>query len=160
MLVRFTKAPTPTGTDTLLCVRADRTRATADLPRQGILPHLAFHFVVESTLGWRDALFGRVARGEPLPPLAAANRPTAKQRLSFMQAHQAEALIECLEAEQWGGAAEPAEFVQRLRAASRRHGVPSPEITAPELDRLRDALRDFGAAWRPLNPGASLERTF
>ena len=33
-------------------------------------------------------------------------------------------------------------------------------IDADELTAVRTALREFGAAWRPLNPGQSLERTF
>ena len=33
-------------------------------------------------------------------------------------------------------------------------------LTPDELTRVRTALREFGAAWRPLNPGQSLERTF
>jgi hypothetical protein len=75
------------------------------------------------------------------------------------QALQTEALIECLEMSQWGGAVDPATFAENLVAGCRRRGVTPPDITADELDRVRVALREFGAAWRPLGPGCSLERT-
>jgi hypothetical protein len=38
--------------------------------------------------------------------------------------------------------------------------VPPPDITAEEIAAVRTALREFGAAWRPLAVGAVLERTF
>jgi hypothetical protein len=76
------------------------------------------------------------------------------------QALQSESLVECLQAEQWGGAADPATFAETLVVTCRRRGVPPPDITPEELERVRVALRELGAAWRPLAPGDSLERTF
>lgn len=160
MLVRFTKAPPTAHADHLACIRLDGSTATAELARQGILPHLAFHFVIESALEWHDALFGRVAQGHSLDHDATKLHGADPQRLRNIQALQCEALIECLEAEQWGGATDPAEFAQRLLRACRQRAVSPPDITADELDRVRVALREFGAAWRPLGPGSSLERTF
>ena len=160
MHVRFTKAPPAARADELTCIRPDGSDAHAALPRQGILPHLAFHFVVESTLGWHDALFGRVAAGHSLEPDAQHLHGADTLRTRNLQALQCEALIECLEADQWGGASDPAEFAQRLLRACRQRAVTPPDITAEELERVRTALRDFGAAWRPLAPGQSLERTF
>jgi hypothetical protein len=76
------------------------------------------------------------------------------------QAMQAESLVECLQTDQWSGAADPAAFAQSLVLTCRRRGVAPPDITPEELSHVRAALREFGAAWRPLGPGASLERTF
>ncbi len=90
MRVRFTKGPVAAKADALTCVRDDGTVTTTGLPRQGILPHDAFHFVVESTLGWRDAFFGQVARGATLDQLAAKRSgdrpdwPTLPQALQGM----------------------------------------------------------------------------
>ncbi len=160
MHVRFTKSPPAARADRLTCTRPDGTTLSADLPRQGILPHLAFHFVVESTLAWHDALFGRVAAGGALEHDATGLHGATGRAAKDIQACQSEALIECLEANQWGGAPDPAEFAQRLVRACRRRNVVPPDITAEELDAVRTALREFGAAWRPLNPGQSLDRTF
>lgn len=160
MLVRFTKGLPAAPADALTCVRRDGTATTSAMARQGILPHEAFHFVVETTLGWHDAFFGLIARGGDLEEvndrLHGQNRPWAK----FTQALQAEALVACLEAGQWAGAPDPADFAAALVANSRRRGVVPPDINAEELEHVRVALRAFGAAWRPLAPGESLERRF
>ncbi len=160
MLVRFTKNAPSARADTLTCTRPDGTSTTADLPRQGILPHDAFHFVVESTLGWRDAFFGQLVRGSTHEVATAALHRAKSSPAKNTQALQAESLVECLQATQWGGAPDPATFAANLIAACRRHAVPPPDIDAEELATVRTALREFGAAWRPLNPGQSLERTF
>lgn len=160
MLVRFTKNAPATRADTLTCVRPDGSTTQGELPRQGILPHDAFHFVVETSLGWRDAFFGPIARGATLADLTTTLHAPGLDRAKNIQALQAESLIECLEADQWGGAPDPAAFAEKLVATCRRRRVPPPDIDAEELTRVRLALREFGAAWRPLNPGQSLERTF
>jgi hypothetical protein len=160
VLVRFTKNTTAATVDAIACVRPDGTTTSSEMPRRGILPHEAFHFVVESALGWRDAFLGRIARGGSLAELAEKLHGQNGEWSKDVQALQSEALIECLEAEQWGGASDPATFATKLIAACRRRGVQPPEITTEEIDAIRVGLREFGAAWRPLMPGVSLERTF
>ncbi len=160
MLVRFTKNAPSARADALTCTRPDGTSTSADLPRQGILPHNAFHFVVESTLGWRDAFFGQIARGATHEAATAALHRAHGPAAKDTQALQSESLVECLQADQWGGASDPAAFAEKLIAACRRRGVTPPDIDAAELAGVRTALREFGAAWRPLNPGQSVERTF
>lgn len=160
MLVRFTKGPVAAEADSLLCVRPDGTRTTSSLQRRGILPHEAFHFVIETTLGWHDALFGELARGASLAAATARTHSSQTEWTKNIQGRQAEALIECLEAEQWGGPNDPATFAEMLVLACRRHGVSPPDVLSEEIDRIRANLREFGAAWRPLGPGEWLERTF
>jgi len=160
MLVRFTKQPPAAAADTLVCVRVDGSVTEGALPRQGVLPHDAIHFVVETTLGWHDALFGHLARGNThaatVQKLHAANIDWSKN----VQALQCESLVDCFQAEQWAGASDPIAFVEQLLLGCRRRGVAPPDLTADELAAVRRALREFGAAWRPLLPGRSLERTF
>ena len=160
MLVRFTKNPPTAEADTLTCVRPDGSTTTALLTRQGILPHEAVHFVVEDALGWHDAFFGHIARGESFEKITVRLHGRSARWSKITQARQSEALVECLEKDQWGGTSDPAEFAQKLVGACRQRAVEPPDITAEELERVRVALREFGAAWRPLAPGASLERTF
>jgi hypothetical protein len=160
MLVRFAKNAPAAPADTLTCVRPDGSTTVAAMPRQGVLPHDAIHFTVETTLGWHDAFFGAVARGLPLDRATDRLHSTNPEWKKHVQAFQCESLVECLQAEQWGGAADPAAFAEKLIATCRRRGVPPPEITADELHHVRTALREFGAAWRPLPAGGMLERTF
>lgn len=160
MLVRFTKNTATAKADALACVRTDGSSTHGEMPRQGILPHDAFHFVVETTLGWRDAFFGQVSGGLSLDHVANKLHGVNIEWAKNKQALQSESLVECLQAEQWGGAADPAMFAETLVVTCRRRSVPPPDIDAAELERVRTALREFGAAWRPLQPGQSLERTF
>lgn len=160
MLVRFTKNAPTAKADTLTCIRTDGTTTQGDMPRQGILPHDAFHFVVETTLEWRDAFFGQIAEGATLDHIAAKLHGPKIDWSKNTQALQSESLVECLQADQWGGASDPATFAETLITTCRSRGVQPPDIDAAELARVRTALRDFGALWRPLTPGQSIERTF
>jgi hypothetical protein len=160
MLVRFMKSREAAGPDTLMCVRPDGSITQDSMARRGILPHHAFHFVIESTLRWHDVFFGEVARGSAIDEATAKLHDRSRAWSRMTQAMQCEALIECLEGEQSGGGTGPADFAANLIAACRRRGVAPPDITVDEVDRVRVALREFGAAWRPLPPGTSLERTY
>jgi hypothetical protein len=160
MLVQFTKNPPSATGDALKCVRVDGSTSSATMRRQGVLPHAMIHFVVESVLEWNDAFFGTIARGASIESLEARLHGQGATWSKMTQTLQSESLVECLQAELWSGPADPAEFAEKLVTACRRRGVPPPDITADEIDRVRVALREFGAAWRPLAPGSSLERRF
>lgn len=160
MLVRFIKHAPTERTDSVMCVNPDGSNTTCPMARQGVLPHEALHFVVEKTLGWHDAFFGQVARSGNLESVTLKLHDLDIDRAKNTQAVQSEALVECLQAEQANAPADPAGFALNLLASCRRRGVPPPDIDANELVRVRVALREFGAAWRPLAPGAALERTF
>jgi hypothetical protein len=159
MLVRFTKAATATAQDALSCVLPDGRTTSHPLPRQGVLSHEAIRFVVETALAIRDGVFARVAEGDSFAGALAGldeTPPTA----ALTPAIQAEVLVGELEREQWSGGSELTAFGKNYARAARARGVAPRPLTREELVRLRQALREFGAAWRPLAPGASLERTF
>lgn len=160
MLVRFLKHEPAAAADAITCVFSDGSTTSGPMARQGVLPHEAFHFVVERTLGWHDGFFGHIAQGASVEAVAAKLHDPEIERPKNIQALQSESLVECLQSEQWGGAVDPATFAHNLILTCRRHGVPPPDITAEEMASVRTALREFGAAWRPLAAGASLERTF
>ena len=160
VLVRFLKLEPAAAADSLSCVFSDGSALHGAMPRQGVLPHEAFHFVVERTLNWHDGFFGQVAQGIGPDAVMAKLHNANIDRAKNIQALQSESLIECLQAEQWGGTVDPATFAHNLIIACRRHGVPPPDVTADEIAAVRTALREFGAAWRPLPVGGALERTF
>lgn len=162
MRIRFIKATPGAVADSITCERDDGTTVTAALPREGVLPRLAHRYVVEATLGWREGVFGAIADGQSIE--AASKFPgTAKAsgRLpaELVRRVQSELVADRLQAEQWGGASEPAVWQQGLAVACRERHVPVPAISVEQLARLRAAVREFGAAWRPLPPGGALERT-
>lgn len=147
MIVRFVKNPPAARADHLTCTRADGSTWETELPRAGVLPLLAMRHVIESGLGIQQGWFGSVARsGEP-------DESTDDARISLILAHLAQA-------EQWGGASAPDVFRQKLSAACADAGLPAPRITDQQLAHLRDALRAFGAIWRPLNAGQLHETTW
>lgn len=159
MIVRFTKGPLSARSDRLTCLRSDGTTTEAEMPRQGILPHEAFHFVVETALGPLEAFFGRIAAGETIAAVTARFHATGvKGPLHDTPGLQIEALIECLQADQWGGAFDPKAFAKALADASRRRHVPPLKIESERLAAIRVAFRGFGAEWRPLAAGKSIER--
>lgn len=160
MLVRFTKNAPSAKADTLTCIRADGTNTTGSMPKQGVLPHDAIHYVVENTLGWREAFFGQIEAGDDFAPVSARFHSQKNAAVRHPRERQSEALVECLQAEQWGGATNPTAFSEKLTKACHAHRVAALVLTATDLDRVRVALREFGAAWRPLGSGKSLERTF
>src|SRR4051794_24850822 len=102
--------------------------------RQGILPHEAIHFVVEDQLGWHDAFFGQIARGETIAKATDRLHGRNARWTKITQALQSEALVESLETDQWGGASDPAAFAQKLVAGCRRRGILPPDVTAEELE--------------------------
>ncbi|NBQ57097.1 MAG: hypothetical protein EBU32_01605 [Opitutaceae bacterium] len=160
MLVCFTKNTPSDSADALTCLRKDGTRAKGEMPKQAILPNAAFHFVIETTLAWRDGFFGQIADGADFASVTAKFQTAKKSPAKIPRLRQIEALVACLAAEQWGGASEPAAFAVKLAAACKKERVPTLALTPDELTRVRVTLREFGAAWRPLTPGQTLERKF
>lgn len=154
MRVHFKKGAVASRSDSIECIRADGTSTTGDLPRQGVLPRAAIRFVVETTLPWPDGVYAAIASGATYDQaLAPPDRAAAPGSIG------SDALLDCIEAEQWGGAVSLDEFNRRLSAACRRRGLRPIRVTADGLQAVRTALRAFGAAWRPLPPGGVMERS-
>ena len=160
MIVRFQKNPPAAKLDRLTCVRDDGTSTASDMPRQGILPHDAFHFVVETALGWRESFYGQVANGVSLDHVTSKLHGIKVDWSRNVQALQAESLVECLQAEQWGGATDAETFQETLAVTCGRRHVPAPVVSAADFVKVKAALRSFGAEWRALNPGQALEKKF
>lgn len=152
MRVLFTKGQPGAACDNLTCIRPDTTDASTTLPRAGVLPALAIRYVVERTVAASDGVFSQIARGRTWDGTNAV--------IDTIIARQTAALAERLQAEQWGGGAPFPEFIARLAEACARREVPAPALSPEQHVALKDALRTFGAAWRPLAAGAVLERTF
>lgn len=147
----------------LLVERADGSRARFRIPRKGPVPHDAVHFHVEHALGLRRGFWGSVAAGED--PQAIQARAMAGGHASAKRAGppsddivellQAERLVECFEAEMWGGAADDAGIAAMAEAGWRASHVPPLALPPAALAAAREGLAAFGAEWQALPDGGS-----
>jgi len=147
--------------DAIAILRADGSRADTRFPKKGPIPHDGVHVIVEHALGFSDAFWGHVARGrhpEEIAQLAAeAGHPSAKRArdpaAEIIQMIQAERLVECFEAETWGGPGDLAVLQSVADAAMAQSKVPAVPLAADAVARIREDLAAFAAAWRALPIG-------
>ena len=144
--------------DRITCIREDKTETSSLLPKQGILPHDVFHFVVEKTLHWENGFLGFIKKGMPIDPndVHLHKRDWSKD----IQALQSECLVEVLQAEQWGGESDVVTFKDTLAISCKQRKTPTPKLSDQELKNIKTELKNLGAVWRPLNPGGCIELEF
>jgi hypothetical protein len=157
MKVKFTKERALN--DSVECVRADGSRTRALMPHQGIMPHDLFHFVVESTLEMRAGLYGHIARGCELRFDDDLN-PSRIDAYGKVELAQSESLVECLQAESWGGTVPFEQFIDVLTVTCSTRDVQPPVLTSEKINCLRHAVASMSQRWEVLPVGASLELEF
>ncbi|MCJ2183208.1 hypothetical protein MTR62_10960 [Novosphingobium sp. 1949] len=143
------------GSDRVAIVRADGSRAQAQVVHKGILPHDAVHFFVERGLGLKRGFWGLLAEGHHPDDLArlaceaghaSAARAQVPQNI-IVELLQAERLVECFEADAWSGAGDNAALGAMAQAGCAASHVPLPALRDEDLDRVREALTQFGCEW-------------
>jgi hypothetical protein len=160
MKIVITKGPTA---DSIELCRADGTRLVTSFPRKGPVPHDAVHFVVESELGIHSGFWGRVAGGRSPEDVAADAKAAghasasraARPDPSFVAAIQAERLVECFEADLWGGGCDPATFRGVVEAACRQSLVEAFPLTDEAIEAVRARLIRLRDDWAALPIGGS-----
>ncbi|KDA03839.1 MAG: hypothetical protein V7651_00630 [Hyphomonas oceanitis] len=150
--------------DTLTATRDDGSVARCTFPKKGPIPHDAVHFYVERTFGFRRGFWGMVAGGVSPDDVGAI--ASAAGHASASKAHmpeeeivellQAERLVECFEAEIWGGPAELETLQDVADAGFAQSFVASVPLDQTRVDTVRSGLSDFSAAWMSLKTGHSL----
>lgn len=142
--------------DQLRCVRRDGSTTGCAMPRQGILPHDLVHYVVESTLGWRNAFYGMIAAGTDIgPAMEQAHDPGNEALLD--QAIHVEAIVESLQAQLWSGVFDAAMFAEGVRTACTGRGRSVPGL-APDVGRqLFNAVLALDERWRQVPWHGTLE---
>ena len=145
--------------------RADGSTARATIPQKGVVSHDIVHFCVEDTLGLDRGFWGSVAAGED-PALiqerakagghASAKRAKAPDE-SIVELLQAERLVECFEAESWGGGADDEGLLAMARAGWAASHVPPLALDAGQLAAIRRQLAELGARWKATPEGATME---
>jgi hypothetical protein len=148
---------TPDAPPVLTGIRADGT-ATWQRSHVAFPVHDLVHYCVESTLGFRDAFFGLIAKGWNLEDFGA---PWPRGPLPA-EAGTAEAIV----GEVWRAfmAREPlsaAELNDRVGAYFAQHGISADRpVTDAELTAIQSRLAELARQWRATAPGGTLELLF
>ena len=137
-------------------VRADGSRADTTFPHKGPFPHDAMHYAVERVMHMRHAFWGMVAGGlhpEEIAELAKAAGHASAKRAAVPQDHivellQAERLVECFEADLWGGAGDPQTLREVYAVACESSHVPCPELSDESIAAIRAEVAALQEQWR------------
>lgn len=142
--------------DRIVLTRADGSRAETTFPHKGPVPHDAVHWFVERELGLRQGFWGMVAGGlhpEAIQEIAkAAGHASAKRAEvpdgKIVELLQAERVVECFEADLWGGGGAAAELIALADTACATSRVARPAaLDEAAVERIRQGLGAFARAW-------------
>jgi hypothetical protein len=161
MRVEITKGKTE---DYIRIARRNGETADTRFPKKGPFPHDLVHVAVEQTLGLKHAFWGLVASGrhpEEIGALAASlgHSSAAKAHVpapSIIELIQAERLVECFEAEIWGGPAALEDLQSVADAAFSTSLVPRVALSEETVAAIRRRLSELHAEWNTLPPGGVL----
>lgn len=150
--------------DTLRITRADGSCAEAQVSKKGALPHDGVHVAVEQALGFRRGFFGLIAEGrhpDDISSLASAMGHSSASKAhvpdaSIIELIQSERLVECFEAEVWGGAADLVTLQSVADAAFSASLVPRVVLTASGVAHVRARLDALKMEWMALPQGGCL----
>ncbi len=136
--------------------RADGSRADTSIPHKGPFPHDAMHYAVEREMGLAQGFWGLVAGGrhpDELAAMAKAAGHASASRAGVPQAHivellQAERLVECFEADLWGGPSDGDTLRSVYAAACASSHVPCLPLGDPCIAAIRAEVARLSAAWQ------------
>lgn len=136
---------------TLTCVRDDGSVTWTQLPR-GIVQHDFAHYVIETTLGLKNAFLGLVAKGYDIPDF---NQPKAKRPFEIpKEAINIEPIVALLQADMLDDGTEPNGIFRDYSAS-----LPI-NVTDAQLTVMRQGLQKLLQQWRDLQPGESMTLQF
>ena len=161
MRIEITKGKTE---DFIRITRNNGETADTRFPKKGPFPHDLVHVVVEETLGLRHAFWGLIASGrhpEEIGALASSlgHSSAAKAHAadpSIIELIQAERLVECFEAEIWGGPAALEDLQSVADAAFSASLVPRIALTETAVTDIRTGLALLSAEWNALPVGGKI----
>lgn len=145
--------------------RASGTTSRFSFPKKGPIPHDAVHLFVETTMGLSRGFWGLVLEGAPPEAIqemakAAGHASASRARepdSSIVELLQAERLVECFEAELWGGASDGDMLRGVAQAACDASFVPMPDLSDTRILSIRDRISEFARAWTAAAHGARFE---
>ena len=142
--------------DQIAIARVDGSSAATTFPHKGPVPHDAVHWYVERELELLQGFWGMVAGGQHPEEIAAiakaAGHASAKRAevpdLAIVQLLQAERVVECFEADLWGGASgAAADLIALAETACGTSHVLLPALDAAAVERIRAGLGQFARDW-------------
>ncbi|RKU08171.1 hypothetical protein C6503_23605 [Candidatus Poribacteria bacterium] len=157
MVIRFKKGKNQSKhkPDTLTCIRDDGSVTWTYLHR-GFVHHDFAHYVVETTLGFKNAFFGLVAKGYDIPDFSApkATRPFKIPK----EATDTEPIVALLQADFPNT---PYPQHANSNGLFREYSTSLPiDITDEQLEVMQQKLRALLQRWRDLQPGESMVLQF
>lgn len=135
--------------DTLTCIREDGSVTWTHIHR-GFAQHDFAHYVVETTLGYKNAFFGLVAQGYDIPDFSL---PTSERPFKIpKEALEVEPIVALLLAERWDNTS---------RNLINHESKELPKNTTPEqIQEMRQGLLKLIRQWDALSPGEAFEIVF
>jgi hypothetical protein len=153
MRIRFCKGDN--SRDTLVCVRDDGTTTWSKLTSRFAYHDMA-HYVIETTLGCRDAFYGLITQGWDIEKFTAVDPATGQRPELPAEAMQVEGLVTTFQSQSWNGA--PNEEILALWEMScASAGLPMPSIASDQVDVMRERLARMWRRWDALPAGETLE---
>ncbi len=145
--------------------RAKGPASRFSFPKKGPIPHDAVHLFVETTMGLTRGFWGLVLEGQQPEAIqelakAAGHASASRARVpdnSIVELLQAERLVECFEAELWGGASDGDTLRGVAQAACEASFVPMPDLNDERIGTIRSRMSDFAARWMAAPQGARFE---
>lgn len=141
--------------DRISMIRTDGSRAETTFAKKGPFPHDAVHYAVEKHLRLERGFWGMVARGsEPaeIAEIAKAAGHASASRAQVPEPHivellQAERIVECFEADMWGGPATDDMLLETISTACDYSHVPVPPMDGGTISAIRSELTALSAQW-------------
>ncbi len=161
MRLTFTKG---TPKSRLHIQRAPGDDLYTEFGQKGPFPHDLMHYAVERAFGFSRGFWGLIESDmtpDAVATFAAAHghASAAKAKTpdpSIVELLQAERLVECFEAELWGGPAAIEDLQSVADAGFSASLVPSVRLDGAVVAALRDDIAVLNARWQALNPGQTL----
>lgn len=147
--------------DVVEAFRRDGCTTSFKVPHKGPIPHDAVHYFVEQQLGLHNGFWGAIARGETARDIgeraAAGGHASAKRaslpEVSIVELLQAERLVECFEADAWGGGSDDDAVLAMARSGWDQSLVPPLAMTPQEVSKIRQQIKEFSANWSQITQG-------
>jgi hypothetical protein len=158
MLIRLTKAKNEGKQDRLTCVRDDGSQTSWPLSSH-FAQHDLLHYVVETTLGLKEAFFGLIAKGREIDSFGTQD---GQKDVYTKDEGDAELIVGLLQTQmRSGGTQSNAEFWKMLTLTCEKRNWPMPQAFSDEqLDDIKQKISDLEGKWQRLPAGEWLELVF
>lgn len=148
--------------------RASGKATRFEFPKKGPIPHDAVHLFVEQVLGLKRGFWGMVSEGRDPSEIqeiakAAGHASSTRARVpdaDIVELLQAERLVECFEADLWGGPGDCDTFRSVAEAACGSSHIPMPVLSDERIGEVRLLISNFSRKWSAAPVGSKFEMRY